>query len=60
MVAGRVTENPYRVWAKRNYELSAKFKEDVRKKLKSTLIDGHGIDSAMLAILDPSPDLKNA
>ncbi|MDM9601903.1 AAA family ATPase [Pseudomonas shirazica] len=60
MVAGRVTENPYRAWAKRNYELSTNFKEEVRKKLKSTLVNGHGIDTAMLAILDPSPDLKKA
>lgn len=60
MVSGRITENPYRAWVRHNPEISTRFKDEIRTKLKSTLVEGHGIDTAMLSILDPVPALKKA
>lgn len=58
MVSGGAAKNPYRAWVKHNPELAAAFREDVRKGLRSTLINGHGIESAMLKVLDAPDDQK--
>lgn len=58
MVNGGAAKNPYRAWAKHNAELTEGFRENLRKSLRSTMINGHGIDSALLKILDEPNETK--
>lgn len=59
MVNGGAAKNPYRAWVKHNAEAAEAFRESLRKSLRSTMINGHGIDSALLKILD-APEAKKA
>jgi AAA15 family ATPase/GTPase len=52
LIKGRASDNPYRAWVKHNEVASETFRNQVRSSLRSTLTSGHGIDAAMLAILD--------
>ena len=52
MVNGGAAKNPYRAWVKHNAGLAEIFKEILRSSVRSTMIDGHGIDSALLNVLD--------
>ncbi len=52
MVNGGAAKNPYRAWVKHHAELAEIFKERLRISMRSTMINGHGIDSALLKILD--------
>lgn len=52
MVNGKVTSNPYRAWVKANPDLAAAFRESLKKKVKTILSKGHGVDSAKLLVLD--------
>lgn len=56
MVNGRVEMNPYRAWVAHHTELANAFRETLRSRLRSVMIDGHGIDSALLKILE-APDV---
>lgn len=57
MVNGGTAKNPYRAWVKHNAEFAEAFRESLRKSLRSTMVNGHGIDSALLKILD-APEAK--
>ena len=52
MVKGKVSENPYRYWAKNNSDAAELFSEIFIRKLKSVLASVHGIDRSHLAALD--------
>jgi len=58
MVNGGAAKNPYRAWAKHNATLADDFKESLRICLRSTMISGHGIDSALLKILEAPDEAK--
>lgn len=59
MVNGGAAKNPYRAWVKHNAGSAEAFREGLRKSLRSTMINGHGIDSALLKILD-TPEAKKS
>jgi len=52
LVKGKVSENPYRAWVEKNEATALLFREEIRQRVRETLINGHGIDTAMLATLD--------
>lgn len=58
MVSGGAAKNPYRAWVKHNPRLATAFREEIRKGLRSTLVNGHGIEAAMLKVLDAADDQK--
>ncbi|RMP62336.1 hypothetical protein ALQ18_01211 [Pseudomonas marginalis pv. marginalis] len=60
MVNGGAAKNPYRAWVKHNAGSAEAFREGLRKSLRSTMINGHGIDSALLKILDAHEAKKAA
>lgn len=58
MVKGKVSENPYRAWIKSNPDAAENFRTLIRERVRETLINGFGIDTAMLAMLENGPSVK--
>ncbi|GLU37144.1 AAA family ATPase [Pseudomonas sp. NBRC 100443] len=54
MVNGGAAQNPYRAWVKHNPDLAEDFRDRLRKALRNTMINGHGVDSALLTSLEPA------
>ncbi|WP_324743264.1 AAA family ATPase [Pseudomonas veronii] len=51
-IHGKAEYNPFRAWARANKDDCEKFLTGLVLKIKTVMIKGHGIDSAMLAYLD--------
>jgi predicted ATPase len=51
-INGPVSTNPFRLWIKHNPDVANLFRETFRKLLKSTLLNGYGVDAAKLVVLD--------
>lgn len=49
LVKGRVKNNPYRYWVKKNPEQSDRFRSELIKSLKVIMTSGHGVDSATIS-----------
>ncbi|EFO3304886.1 AAA family ATPase, partial [Escherichia coli] len=49
LVKGRVKNNPYRYWVKKNPEQSDRFRNELIKSLKVIMTSGHGVDSATIS-----------
>ncbi|MDN0131741.1 AAA family ATPase [Klebsiella pneumoniae] len=54
LVEGPVKNNPYRYWVACNVAASDQYKHDFIKSLKTVMISGHGIDSALIHSYLPS------
>ncbi len=48
LIEGPVKYNPYRYWVKKNQLKSENYKHKFIKSLKYTMINGHGVDSALI------------
>ncbi|HBO1689890.1 AAA family ATPase [Pseudomonas aeruginosa] len=60
MVNGGAAQNPYRAWVKHNSDLAEDFRDRLKKALRNTMINGHGVDSALLTSLEPASTARQA